>query len=104
MPMQNVLEEVVRTTYDSLRTTNPDFCGCEACREDVIALVLNQTHPRYVVGNALGAAVTRVALSGHQMQAELSVVVLDAMQRVDRAPRHPKRNGTGEGENGGPAH
>jgi competence protein ComFB len=95
--VQNILEEAVRGTYDSLLATNPHHCGCTKCREDVIALALNQTRARYVVGNALGAALTRVALSGNQMQAELSVLVLDAMRRVDRAPRH-------QGGNGGSAH
>jgi hypothetical protein len=53
-------------------------------------MAMNQAHPRYVVGDPLGSAVTRVALARRQLQAELSVIVLDAIRRVAAAPRHPK--------------
>jgi Late competence development protein ComFB len=88
--MQNALEEAVRATYDSLRSADPAFCGCARCRDDVMTLVLNQARPRYVVGDPLGAAVTRVALDRRQMRAELSVIVLDAMRRVAQAPHHSR--------------
>ena len=47
-----------------------------------LTMAMNQAHPRYVVGDPLGAAVTRVALDRRQLRAELSVIVLDAMRRV----------------------
>jgi hypothetical protein len=53
-------------------------------------MVMNKAHPRYIVGDPLGSAVTRVALSRRQLRAELSVIVLDAMRRVAAEPRHPK--------------
>lgn len=88
--MLNALEEAVRATYDALRSADPAFCGCERCRADVMTLVLNQARPRYVVGDPLGAAVTRVALDRRQMRAELSVIVLDAMRRVAQTPHHSR--------------
>lgn len=93
--MLNALEEAVRATYDALRSADPAFCGCERCRDDVMTLVLNQARPRYVVGDPLGSAVTRVALDRRQMRAELSVIVLDAMHRVAQSPHH-----TGEVDRG----
>jgi hypothetical protein len=88
--MLNALEEAVRDTYETLRSTDPSFCGCARCQEDVLTMAMNQAHPRYVVGDPLGSAVTRVALARRQLQAELSVIVLDAIRRVAAAPRHPK--------------
>lgn len=88
--MLNALEEAVRATYESLRSAEPAFCGCARCRDDVMTLVLNQARPRYVVGDPLGAAVTRVALDRRQMRAELSVIVLDAMRRVAESPHHSR--------------
>jgi len=88
--MLNALEEAVRETYDALRSADPSFCGCQRCRDDVMTLVLNQARPRYVVGDPLGAAVTRVALERRQQRAELSVIVLDAMRRVAQAPHHTR--------------
>jgi Late competence development protein ComFB len=86
----NALEEAVRATYESLRSSDATFCGCTRCRDDVMTLVLNQARPRYVVGDPLGSAVTRVALDRRQMRAELSVIVLDAMRRVAQAPHHSR--------------
>jgi competence protein ComFB len=88
--MQNVLEEAMRDAYEALRSTDPSFCGCSRCQEDVLTMAMNQAHPRYIVGDTLGSAVTRVALSRRQLRAELSVIVLDAMRRVAAEPRHPK--------------
>jgi competence protein ComFB len=88
--MLNALEEAVRETYDALRSADPKFCGCQRCRDDVMTLVLNQARPRYVVGDPLGAAVTRVALDRRQQRAELSVIVLDAMRRVAETPHHTR--------------
>jgi competence protein ComFB len=96
--MLNALEEAVRHAYDALRSTDPSFCGCSRCEEDVLTMAMNQAHPRYIVGDPLGSAVTRVALSRRQLRAELSVIVLDAMRRVAAEPRHPKE------VDGGPAH
>jgi hypothetical protein len=88
--MLNALEEAVRDAYEALRTIDPSYCGCSRCQEDVLTMAMNQAHPRYVVGDPLGSAVTRVALSRRESQAELSVIVLDAIRRVTAAPRHPK--------------
>jgi hypothetical protein len=74
----NALEEAVGQAYDELRPVHPD----------VMTYALNQARPRYVVGDALGSAVTRVTLSRDQAKAELAVIVLDAMMRVARKPHH----------------
>jgi competence protein ComFB len=84
----NALEEAVRATYDAIRSADATFCGCVRCRDDVMAMALNQARPRYMVGDPLGAAVTRVALDRRQLRAELSVIVLDAMRRVGASPHH----------------
>ena len=94
--MLNALEEAVREAYDALRITDPLFCGCVRCREDVLTMAMNQARPHYVVGDPLGSAVTRVALARRQLRAELSVIVLDAMRRVAAAPRHTNEVDRGE--------
>ena len=86
--MINALEEVIRSVYDSLRESNPDFCACERCQDDVLTYALNQTRPRYVQSDGLGAAVTRVALATDAARTEITVIVFDAMRRVAANPRH----------------
>lgn len=87
--MKNALEGPLRSLYADLRRTNPQFCDCAQCQDDVMALALNNTKPRYVSGNPpLGEVVTGVQLSYDQAKAELTVLVYDAMRRVAASPRH----------------
>jgi competence protein ComFB len=86
--MKNALEEVIRDVYGSLRDQHPQFCACERCQDDVMTYALNQTRPRYVQSDGLGAAVTRVALATDAARTEITVIVFDAMRRVAANPRH----------------
>ena len=38
--IQNLVEEHVGASYDTLRPHFPDFCGCDVCREDVLVFTL----------------------------------------------------------------
>lgn len=87
--MINALEEAVESMYASLLQQG-DFCNCERCHDDAVALALNHARPRYVTGTRLGNAVTRVELSQDAARAEIIVLVLDAMKRVSQAPRHDR--------------
>ena len=86
--MKNALEDLVRATHQALLRSQPQFCSCEKCRDDVMALALNQTRPRYIAGDSLGSALTRVLLEQDQAKAEIAVVVYDSMRRVAANPRH----------------
>ncbi len=86
--MKNVLEDAVVETFEQLRSREAGYCACAQCRDDVIAHTLNKARPRYISGSLVGSAVTRVALSQDQVRAEIAVLVLEAMRRVQRNPRH----------------
>ena len=86
--MVNALEDFVRQTHQSLLSTNAEFCNCQRCQDDVFVHAMNHARPRYVQGEPLGAALTRVALSQDQAKAEIAVVVYEAMRRVAANPRH----------------
>ena len=87
--MKNALEGAVRSIHRELMKKHPEFCTCERCEDDVMALALNQTKPRYVSENSsMGTVVTGVHLSYDQLRAELTVLVFDAMRRVAKSPRH----------------
>ena len=93
--MKNALEGAVKSIHRELMRKHPEFCSCARCEDDVLALALNQTKPRYVSENAtLGNVVTGVHLSYDQLRAELTVLVFDAMRLVASSPRH---------DGGGPA-
>jgi len=86
--MQNVLEESVFEVFLRLRDQEAGYCHCPHCQDDVITHALNNARPRYISGQGIGSAVTRVKLSRDQAQAEVAVIVLEAMRRVQRNPRH----------------
>ncbi len=86
--MKNALEEVVHLSHEQLLRSHPEFCACEKCRDDVATLALNHLRPRYVVGDPLGAAITRVLLEQDQAKTEITIAVFDAMKKVDANPRH----------------
>lgn len=86
--MKNLLEESVVDVFTRLRATEAGYCHCAQCQDDVITHTLNKARPRYISGSLLGSAVTRVALSQEQARAEIAVLVLEAMRRVQRNPRH----------------
>jgi hypothetical protein len=85
--MRTPLERVVRELHASLAAQNAEFCSCEQCTDDVAALVMNQTRPRFTT-TGLGWAVEAASLDTDQARAELSVLVFDAMRRVAEQPRH----------------
>ena len=85
--MRTPLERVVRELHASLAAQHPEFCSCEQCTDDVAAMVMNQTRPRFTT-TGLGWAVEAASLETDQVRAELSVLVFDAMQRVAEQPRH----------------
>ena len=87
-PMENALEDAVHEVFLRLRELEAGYCHCPHCQDDVITHALNHAKPRYISGAAIGSAVTRVALTRDQAQAEVAVLVLEAMRRVQRNPRH----------------
>lgn len=96
--MQNLLEESVHEVFEHLRTMEAGFCSCAQCYDDVITHTLNKARPRYISGSLIGSAVTRVALTQEQARAEIAVLVLEAMRRVQRNPRHGPEGFVGLGE------
>jgi late competence development protein ComFB len=88
LPMENALEDAVHEVFFRLRDMEAGYCHCAQCKDDVITHALNHAKPRYISGAAVGSAVTRVALTRDQAQAEVAVLVLEAMRRVQRNPRH----------------
>jgi competence protein ComFB len=91
--MKNLLEHVVREMHGELRVQHPQFCGCTQCTDDVVALVLNHSQPRYATTDT-GWALANLDLWGDETRAELAVLVLDAMRKVAESPRHPLGKGS----------
>ena len=84
--MKSPLERAVRDVHVKLTEQQPEFCACEQCADDVVAMVMNQIRPRYTT-TGLGYAVEAADLDTDQVRAQLSVLVFEAMRRVAEQPR-----------------
>jgi hypothetical protein len=95
--MKNLLESALATAYDDLRASNPEFCGCDRCAEDVMAYALNKMRPRYSGGGDLGVALANLDLQRGNARATIAVTLLEGMQRVGVNP-HRQQDGHGRRE------
>jgi competence protein ComFB len=85
--IRNMLEEHVSEAYGQIVGHFPDFCGCDACRLDVLVYALNRLPPRYVV-SLEGKVVTDLNLDKDQNRAAIEVALMDGIRKVGLAPRH----------------
>ncbi len=83
-----MLEGTIASVYADLCGQNPQYCACDDCRTDVLAIALNSARPRYGGGADVGHALMAVDLQKDQTRATIAVIVLDAMRRVAVSPRH----------------
>jgi hypothetical protein len=88
--IHNLVEEHVVAAYDAMRPHFPEFCGCEACREDALVYTLNRIPARYV-SSTTGSVVTEVNLEKEQSRAAIEVAMMDGLRKIALAPRCENR-------------
>jgi competence protein ComFB len=90
--LRNLIEDHAAEAYDRIVGHYPAFCGCEACRLDVLVFALNRLPPRYVIGLE-GTIVTGLNLEKDQARASIDVAVIEGIRKVHLAPRCERRRG-----------
>lgn len=89
--VHNYTEEAVkRALPDVLQEylqTHPDTCTCQRCREDILALTLNQLPPHYVASDE-GTIYTKVSFDQIGGKAQVVAAVTNAIKQVSAHPRH----------------
>ncbi len=86
MKIHNILEEQVlnrvQTIYDDVDIQKAQWfhCGCEQCRLDTSAYVLNRLKPRYVVSER-GIA-HAVSENAYQLDADVDFLIIEGMKKV----------------------
>jgi competence protein ComFB len=88
--LHNLIEDHAAEAYAHLVQHFPDFCGCEACRMDVLVYALNRLPPKYVIGLE-GTVVTDVNLDKDQSRAAIDVAIMEGIRKVSLAPRCGRR-------------
>ena len=65
------------------------MCTCELCKQDIIAIALNNLSTRYVTTEK-GRIINQVLLEQIDQKAEIITQILKAIQIVKKNPRHQK--------------
>ena len=84
--LRNYSEETVKLCLDRWYN-DADICQCEDCRLDVMAIMLNNMEPNYVVTDK-GALYAQMSDFDPQYKADLVTNMGLAMQIVKKRPRH----------------
>jgi competence protein ComFB len=87
MQIKNYMEDIVWQKIDKVMERHPDFCGCEKCRYDIVALALNFLPPRYVV-NDKGETYTKVHSLEQQFNIDIITALTNAITIVSKLPHH----------------
>ena len=81
------MEFAVRESLDKIVEGKDDFCKCEQCKLDIMALVLNRLPARYIV-TAKGRIMTKIKETEVQFQADIIREIVIALEIVRIKPRH----------------
>ncbi len=91
MASTNLLEREVESMVEEILENEEELCKCEQCKNDIMALSLNNLRPRYA-GSENGAVVLNsVDLSSTQTKMDVYRVVLKAAESVKERPHHNRK-------------
>lgn len=80
------METIVVRKLDDIWDTI-DCCKCEKCRNDIIALALNQLAPKYVVTRE-GELYARLSELSNEQECEILIALAKAIKLVKEHPKH----------------
>lgn len=81
------VEEMLDDVLNKYAQRNPETCTCQRCRLDIMAIALNNLPTRYVVTDE-GGIYTKVAMEQVGGRAQVAAAILNAIQIVNKNPRH----------------
>ena len=82
----NCMEITVKEYLDRL-LQNSEGCKCEKCRNDMMAIALNNLKPYYVT-TELGEVMTKLKNMEQQNETNIIIEVTKAINKVHKSPRH----------------
>jgi len=87
----NVIEIMVPEILDEVLRVNKNLCGCERCRLDLAAIVLNKLPASYVV-TLEGEIRLRTNALRQQFRADIFKTIVEAAEIVTGHPHHSQNN------------
>lgn len=82
----NIMEEIVEFEYARNKDVL-DCCACNRCKNDIIAYVLSNITPKYVVSHE-GELFSKISAVHIQVQTDITRLLLQAAHIVKENPRH----------------
>ena len=90
MELRNYMEVLVWQYLNEVMVGyNREFCQCEHCRYDIVALALNFLPPRYVVTDK-GETFTKVKALEQQFYIDIVTAITNAITIVKSRPHHAR--------------
>ncbi|MGZ4123883.1 MAG: late competence development ComFB family protein [Tumebacillaceae bacterium] len=87
MEVKNLMEDVVAEVLDKQWNQLNVPCGCNVCRNDILALTLNQLPTRYVA-HEKGQAIQRALFLDEQVRADVLRELAHSVTVVGANPSH----------------
>ncbi|TYO97780.1 late competence development ComFB family protein [Desulfallas thermosapovorans] len=81
------VKELINEVLQAYASQNPGTCKCERCKNDIMALALNNLPPKYVVTD-IGRVYTKAVFDQVGGKAQVIAALTSAIQRVRQHPRH----------------
>jgi competence protein ComFB len=86
-PIINYIEKIVRDEFQKLCAKDKTICKCDNCYQDIMTLTLNNLPAMYVTTD-IGHIMTMYNLNKDQLQAQVMVELIKAIEKVKKSPRH----------------
>ncbi|MBF7083334.1 late competence development ComFB family protein [Desulfallas sp. Bu1-1] len=81
------VRELIDEVLENYKKKNPDICDCERCRNDIMALALNNLPVKYIVTEK-GHIYTKAIFDQIGGKAQVIAALTAAIQKVHKFPRH----------------
>ena len=88
LELHNYTEKVVKDVLAEILTKIGDFCKCEKCQFDMMAIALNNLPTQYYVSDK-GEVFSKLAATYVEMRTKVITEVTKAAMQVQRQPHHP---------------
>ncbi|SJZ51867.1 late competence development ComFB family protein [Selenihalanaerobacter shriftii] len=86
----NLIEDEVMSKVDEILTDKEEFCDCDQCKQDILALALSNLKPRYAGSEEGKIILNSTDLSSEQTQLDILRSVLEAAKKVHERPHHDR--------------
>lgn len=87
MGFKNYMEDVVLEVYQEFKNLHPEYCSCERCSADTMAIALTKLHGKYAVSPE-GEIFAKISREDRQVRADVLVVIMEAAKQVAKQPNH----------------